>query len=112
MKKRLPNFEKAYVSKEKLSDYLLSETHAVGRTKARYFRSIGYTLGNAGDLAKELVKIAGHEVRQKIVSEFGEKYVIDGEIATPVGITVRIRTVWVFDPQDDRPRLVTAYPAG
>jgi hypothetical protein len=112
MKSNLPNFEKAYVPKEKLDNYLLSETHAVGRTKARYFQSIGYTAENADDLADALVMIAKSEgVCQKLTSEFGTKYVIDGELVTPVGSKVQIGTVWVIDSQDARPRFVTAYPA-
>jgi hypothetical protein len=111
MRTHLPNCEKAYVPKEKLSNYLLSETHAVGRAKARYFRSIGYTAENADDLADSLVMIARSEgVFQEIASDFGTKYVIDGELVTPMGTSVQLRTVWVIDPQDACPRFVTAYP--
>ena len=112
MRTNLPNCEKAYVPKEKLSKYLLSETHAVGRTKARYFRSIGYTAENADDLADALAMIAkSNKPRQEIASDFGTKYVIVGELDSPIGTTVQICTVWVIDPQDANPRFVTAYPA-
>ncbi len=111
MKTNLPNCEKAYVPKEKLRNYLLSETHAVGRAKARYFHSIGYTAENADDLADALVMIArSGGICQKIASDFGTKYVIDGELVTPIGSAVQIRTVWVIDSQYARPRFVTAYP--
>ncbi len=111
MKTNLPNREKAYVPKEKLRSYLLSETHAVGRAKARYFRSIGYTAEKAEELAEALVMIARSEcINQEITSDFGTKYVIDGELATPVGTLVQVRTIWVIDSQDARPRFVTAYP--
>ena len=112
MQMDLPNREEAYVPKEKLGNYLLSETHLVGRAKARYFRSIGYTTENAEDLADALVMIARTEsVRQEIASDSGTKYVIDGELVTPIGTMVHICTVWVIDLQDGRPRFVTAYPA-
>jgi Domain of unknown function (DUF6883) len=112
MKTNRPNREKAYVPTDKLNNYLLSETHAVERTKARYFRSIGYTAEKAEELAEALVMIARSEdICQEIVYDFGTKYVIDGELATPVGIGVRVRTIWVIDSQDARPRFVTAYPA-
>ena len=108
----LPNFEEAYIPEQKISDYLLSETHAVGKTKARYFRSIGYTEKHADELTEALLMIAKSEkVHREIVSPYGTKYLIDGEIATPLGITARLRTVWVVEPHDKRPRLVTAYPA-
>ena len=51
------------------------------------------------------------KVIQEISSRYGTKYIIDGEIATPLGITARLRTVWVVESQDERPRFVTAYPA-
>ena len=38
----LPNAEDAYIPPEKLTDYLLLETHAVGKSKAKFFRSHGY----------------------------------------------------------------------
>ena len=54
----LPNCEAAYVPAEKLNDYLLSETHAVGKAKAKDFRSLGYTKANAGQLADAVLMIA------------------------------------------------------
>src|SRR5262249_40607776 len=38
----LPNREQAYVPRKKLTDYLLSETHPEGRSKAIFFRGHGY----------------------------------------------------------------------
>ena len=111
MKMNLPNYEKAYVPKQKLSNYLLSETHAVGKAKAKYFRSLGYTEENADQLADALLIIAKSEgVSQEVASRYGTKYTIEGEIVTPIGITVRIRSVWVVEPHDHQPRFVTAYP--
>jgi hypothetical protein len=107
----LPNSEKAYVPRQKLKDYLLSETHAVGKAKAKYFRSLGYTERNADQLAGDLLKIAKSEgVSQEVASDYGTKYIIDGDLVTPIGTTVRLRTVWVAEPYDERPRFVTAYP--
>ncbi|MGH7599609.1 MAG: DUF6883 domain-containing protein [bacterium] len=39
---KLPNREKAYIPPSKLRDYLLSETHVVGRGKAKFFRMFGF----------------------------------------------------------------------
>jgi hypothetical protein len=108
----LPDFEKAFIPKQKISDYLLSETHAVGKAKARYFRSIGYTEKHADQLTEDLLMIAKSEkVIGEIISPYGTKYLIDGEMATPLGIKARLRTVWVVESHDKRPRFVTAYPA-
>ena len=108
----LPNSELAYIPEAKLTKYLLSETHAVGKAKARYFRSLGYTEANADQLANSLLMIAKSEgVSQEAATPYGTKYTVEGEIIAPSGTTARIRTIWVVEPHDKRPRFVTAYPA-
>jgi len=108
----LPNHEQAYIPEPKLTKYLLSETHAVGRAKAKYFRSLGYTETNADQLADALLMIAKSKgVSQEVTTPYGTKYVVEGDLFTPIGTTVRIRTVWVVESHDERPRFVTAYPA-
>ncbi len=107
----LPNREQAYIPEPKLSKYVLSETHAVGKAKAKYFRSLGYTQANANELADALLMIAKSEgVSKKVTTPYGTKYIVEGELVTPSGTTARIRTVWVVEPHDKRPRFVTAYP--
>ena len=106
-----PNREQAYIPEPKLSKYVLSETHAVGKAKAKYFRSLGYTEANANELADALLMIAKSEgVSKKVTTPYGTKYIVEGELVTPSGTTARIRTVWVVEPHDKRPRFVTAYP--
>lgn len=51
-----------------------------------------------------------YEITNKFETNFGLKYTIDGQLSTPNGSVVRITTVWVVEPPDDRPRFVTAYP--
>ena len=46
----------------------------------------------------------------KTRSSHGWKYVVEGEIETPAGRSVVIRTVWIVDHGQSSPRLVTAYP--
>ena len=43
---QLPNRLQAYIPSEKLSAYLLSETHAVGKAKATFFRALGFNETN------------------------------------------------------------------
>jgi len=50
----LPNREQAYIPKLKLKEYLLSKTHTIGKAKAKYLHSIGFTEKNAHELAKAL----------------------------------------------------------
>jgi hypothetical protein len=109
---RLPNGEKACVPQAKLSGYLLSETHPVGKSKARVFRSLGFHDDNLDALTNELLSLA--QKGEVVVAEpslYGIKYVVEGMINTPSGRAVRMRSVWLIEKNDLAPRLITAYPA-
>ena len=107
----LPHRENAYVPKEKLTEYLLSETHPIGRFKARVLRRVGFDETNLNVLEQGLERIAREqEVSETVSTSRGAKFVIEGVLPTPAGGLLRLRTVWILDPDDDRPRFVTAYP--
>ena len=111
MGQKIPNPDQAVVSMQKLTQYLLSETHAVGKAKAKFFRSQGYNENNAGLLADGLIFIANsEEIKKEVASPYGVKYIIDGNLITPNKNEISIRTVWVIESHDNRPRFVTAYP--
>lgn len=55
---KLPNRENAFISTEKLTNYLLSETHLVGKSKAKFFRKYGFNEKNVNKLERELLYIA------------------------------------------------------
>jgi hypothetical protein len=108
---RLPNSQAAYIPSGKLTAYLLSETHSVGKSKARLFRSVGYNEQNVSLLKEGLLAIAHTEdILDTQSSEHGVKYVIEGLLQVPAGGTLKIRTIWIVDRGQDRPRFVTAYP--
>jgi hypothetical protein len=108
---KLPSRENAYIPPPKLHDYLLSKTHSVGRWKAKFFRAIGFDETNVDVLEQRLIAIAHSEdVRDVVSLKHGAKYVIEGSLQTPAGNLVQVRTVWVIDAGQDRPRFVTAYP--
>lgn len=74
---KLPNCEKAYIPPEKLSGYLMSDSHLVGRIKAKLFRSLGFNQANPGELAQRLLALAKTEdVQEVLSSSYGTKYVI------------------------------------
>ena len=109
--KRIPNYERAYIPGQKLNEYLLSETHAIGKAKAKFFRSLGYNDDNVERMERELIHIARTEfITEETKTYFGIKYTVDGEISTPNGISAKVRTIWITEPHDERPRFVTAYP--
>ena len=62
-------------------------------------------------MKQQLMAIIHHEdVKDVTISPFGTKYIIDGTLKTPLERTVQVRTVWIIDEGQDRPRLVTAFP--
>lgn len=108
---KLPNLENAYIQPQKLTGYLLSETHAVGASKAKLLRTFSFSKENVAMLEQELLSIAQtQEVQDFIPTEHGIKYVIDGDIETPQGRQLKLRTVWIIDTGQTTPRFVTARP--
>lgn len=108
---KLPNREQAYIPSTKLSGYLLSETHSVGKSKAKLLRSVGFNEVNVATLKRGLIAIAHSEdVIETISSEHGIKYIIDGQLEMPVGGNIKMRTIWIVEVGQEKPRFVTAYP--
>lgn len=108
---KLPHREKASVARSKLTDYLLSETHPVGRWKRKFFTTVGLNETNVDSLARGLISLANsEELKESIPSPYGTKYIIDGKLEGPSGGIIRVRTVWIIEKGQDTPRFVTAYP--
>ena len=108
---RLPNADAAKLDREKLTGYLLSWTHPIGRWKAKFFRSLGFSESNIAVLEQALREITRtEEVAAVAPTPHGVKYIIDGLLTTPLGSRVRVRTIWIVDAGEDYPRFVTAYP--
>lgn len=109
---KLPNGEHAYVPPGKLTEYLLSESHPIGRSKSGLLRAVGFNEANAELLEQRLLDIAhSGKVQEVVASPHGVKYVVDGALSTPAGTVVQLRTIWIIETGQDCPRLVTAYPA-
>lgn len=108
---KLPNSKGAFVSKEKLLNYILSEIHPVGKFKARFFRKLGFNETNIHLSEKTLIKLVqAQEVKETITSPYGTKFVIDGKINTPRGKGASIRTIWIIERGNQIPKFVTVYP--
>jgi hypothetical protein len=109
---QLPNRFQAYIPSQKLSAYLLSETHAVGKAKAAFFRALGFNETTIPLLEHGLLALAYSTPVQDVVpSPHGVKYIIEGVLEAPSGASPRIRTVWILENGETHPRFVTAYPA-
>ena len=108
---KLPNADKVIISKSKLTEYILSETHQRGKNKAKVFRKFGFNVANYLEFRVALKKLVLKEKVKKIVKiSYGETFVIEGKIKTPFGTGVNVRTVWIISKGEVVPRFVTAYP--
>lgn len=107
----LPNIDKAQVSESKISSYLLADDHPTGRGKALFFRTLGFRKDQPDALRRALLQhAAGNEVSSFQQTSFGTKYLIDGRVFGPNGISAAIRSIWFIETGERSPRLITAYP--
>lgn len=108
---KVPNSNKAKISNEKILNYLLSETHPIGKSKAKFFRKYGFNENNFTDLKKALYDLLqNYDITDETASPYGIKYTVDGQIKTPSNKLLKIRTVWVAEKEQSEIYLVTAYP--
>ena len=110
---KLPNADKAIVSPEKLTNYLLSPVHPVGRFKAAFFRKLGYSAENWKVLERDFRNlILSNDVVDIRETEYGRKFVVEGDLIGPANKRVRVVTVWTIMKEEDIPRFITVYPGG
>lgn len=108
---KLPYNKNVIIPKEKLTKYVLSETHAVGKFKAKFFLKFGFDETNISVFKDALKTIAeSEEVKEELSSTYGTKYLIDSKMKTPSGKTIKVRTVWIIEGDNKRTRFVTVYP--
>ena len=107
---KLPNAEHAEVSPEKLRNYLLAPSHPVGRFKARFFQSLGYTLDNWEALSESLLEVARTGEAEELPSPYGRKFRIIARLPVATGEEVQVVTIWIESSSGAAPRFVTAYP--
>lgn len=108
---QLPNRDQAFIPREKLTAYLLSETHPVGKSKARFFRGLGFDDTNVDLLEQGLLTIGRtQEVIEEETTGHGVKYIVSGPLTAPGGLAPAVRTVWMIETGRTAPGFVTAYP--
>ena len=107
----LPHADHAIIDEAKICDDLLSDTHPVGRFKARVLHSLGYTVESWTGLRDDLLHHGQTGSVERIeMSAYGMKVVISATLKGPNGASRAFRTVWMIPDQSRQPRLVTAFP--
>jgi len=107
----LPSADRAVVDDAKVRDYLLSPAHPVGRFKARFFVSLGYTVEEWWRLRDDIVALArSGQLALEADGPYGRKFEVDGILGTSSGRSAMVKTVWIIRAGEDFPRLVTVFP--
>ena len=110
---QIPNADGAVIDPAKLHGYLLSRNHPVGRFKAAFFLTLGYTSEGWRQLEADL---RGQHLSQAGTREektrYGQKYAIRATLIGPSGRSAEMVSVWVVRADEEFPRFLTAYPEG
>jgi hypothetical protein len=108
---KLPNASRLIVERDKALGYLLNPLHRYGAAKERFFTAFGFQALDWEILAEALREHGRtNEIVRAHETGFGPRFIVEGELNTPVGRRPRVRTVWQFDEGTIAPRLITAYP--
>ena len=106
---RLPNAERAFVPKEKITRYLLDPSNPRSRGKPGFFERFGFRREAWNDLAEALIEHAREgDVVEEDETPFGVQYAVEGTLVAPDGRAPLVRTVWL--ERGEGPRFVTAFP--
>ena len=100
-----------FIDPAKVRDYLLDPDHPEGGSKARYFRSLGYSRLAWRRLESDLR--SAHEskrIKNDVQTVYGDKYRLVSRITGPNGRSAIIVTVWIVREGESFARLVSAHP--
>ncbi len=107
----LPGADRAVIDPTKIRNYLLSPFHRVGRSKASFFRSLGYSQSQWEVLDADLLALArSGNATAGPNTPHGQKYEVRGNLLGPSGRQARVIAVWIVLAGETIPRFVTAYP--
>lgn len=107
---KLPNFELAFIDRNKLQNYSLNSQHDRGKHKARLFATILDLGRDDAEILQLLIQdaIQNYEAIPSLLDEYGQRHIVDFPITRNQN-TANIRTTWIVHPTEDFPRLVSCY---
>ena len=77
---QIPNYERAIIDSVKLKDYVLSDTHPIGRFKAALFQQMGYTGKNWGQFAGDIrIQHLSLDAELEEKTKYGGKYIMSSQ---------------------------------
>jgi len=107
---KLPNPERAVVDIAKLRDYCLNPRHPRGRHKARVFAAVLGIARDEVDILRQALLPAAFttDATEGDKDDYGQRYVLDCEVAGPGG-TATVRASWIVLTGEDFPRLTSCF---
>jgi hypothetical protein len=108
---KIPNADRATISQDKITRYLLNTEHKRGGSKAALLTSFGYTMDDWSCLADDLR--AYHLTADVTVARetpYGTRYEIRAPLIAPDGRSLTMRSIWQIDVGTDCPRFITLFP--
>jgi hypothetical protein len=107
----LSNPQSLHVETAKVTEYLLNSHHPRGRSKAAFFKAVGFSELKVDEFVAALrLHAARNKIASVIPHPYGVKTVIDCFMPTPSGNAYCIRCVWNDHQDGTPPKLVTAHP--
>lgn len=107
---RLPHVGGALVPEAKLTEYLLTENHPEGHSKARFLVQRGFSRADPATRRKALLELERTTDMSERPFEYGIKYAGSGPLRCPDGSLPPFVTVWVLVDGTPPPLLVNVYP--
>lgn len=102
--------DQSVVPLSKITDYLLSDTHPIGRGKAAFFRGCGFSVDQPGVMMGALKEHAKTHSAYSKPSPYGLKYIVEGSMGTPARGPIMMCSIWMIEAGSTIPAFVTAYP--
>lgn len=107
----IPHAERAVIDPLKVRGYLLSESHPVGRFRASFFATLGFTSDRWTEFDSALrdqhLSRGYAEVRS---DTYGRFYTILAMLMGPSSTSSLVVSIWCIRTGEELPRLMTAYP--
>lgn len=98
----------AVIATAKLTGYLL--VPLAKDDKSQFLAQAGYTIENWQQLERDLrEQILCLEALPTAQTQYGQKYAITGDLNSPNGRTIRVKTIWI--DTGEMTQFVTLFPA-
>jgi hypothetical protein len=98
----------SFIDPRKITDYLLLRRDM--DDKSGFLRLAGYERQHASRLLEDIRAMLAEDAEAVEISEYAEKFAIDGTLTGPNGRQLRVRSIWAKLLTTGEVRFVTLYP--